>query len=68
MDELQTAPNHVLLAVYAEANIPDDYDGGFTKRGGWEMEAATKAFYARLVSTGWITQQQLEDSGAPDWF
>jgi hypothetical protein len=68
LDELQTAPNHILLAMYIEANIPDDYDGGYTEMASWKMQEAIKAFYARLVSTGWITQEELKTSGAEDWY
>jgi len=68
LEVLRLAPNHTLLGIYVEDQIPDDYDGGFTSRGEWRREASAKAFYARLVSTGWITAEQLKESGAEDWF
>jgi len=68
LEELKTAPNHVLLGIYVEAQIPNDYDGGFTDRASWERDTSAKAFYARLVETGWLTQEQLKESGAEDWF
>lgn len=68
LQKLSTAPNHTLLAMYVEASIPDDYDGGFTTRAEWELEHAREAFFARLIATGYMTEAELKESGVEDWF
>lgn len=67
LEKLQTAPNHILLGLYVEAQIPDDYDGGFTEEASWQARTSAKEFFSRLISTGWITQEQFEESNAEAW-
>jgi hypothetical protein len=67
LEQLKNAPNHILLGMYVEEQIPDDYDGGFTEMGSWKHRVSAEEFFIRLVISGWITEEQLEESKVLEW-
>lgn len=53
---LSKMTNNLLWVEFLDTTQPDDYDGGFTNRGGWMADESRLEMERRLIRDGWLIE------------
>jgi hypothetical protein len=60
LDSVKLMPTGELLLALLWAAAGDDYDGGMTDRGGWEVLALNGELMARMLVAELLTEAEIE--------
>ena len=55
VEALEALNNRELFYAFIDAQVPDDWDGGFTPRGQWRAEQAEEILMERLAD--WLEEK-----------